>query len=313
MKLRNLNSLLLAILTFGNSFAQRSTPYGNTIVDRWKKAIVKLESIQQRYTFSQVDVLLQKQIDTIKALSQHDKYNRQAELLTLKDTIRGTALLVSDGAKIYLITARHLIKATENEGNNLESINDLISIQVKLGNKASNDISLMNLSTNVIDRRPFVFSSDQIDIGIISFQKSSYKPILAYLKQNGCEPMPIQFIDEMADAVIGDQIFTIGFPALPGTDYTSPVVSEGKISKFNKPTSFFMGNIAVYPGNSGGPVIKGNKLIGIVSFQQGISTNLDAAMHPFDKATSASIIKATYILPLLRKLQENEKKPFFGK
>ncbi len=152
-----------------NSYAQQSNVADN--INQWKEAVVKIESIQQRYNFRQVDSILEKQTDTIKALSQHEKYNIQGELLTLRDTIRGTGLLVSDGNKIYLVTAKHLIKATENAPNGSETINNLIWFKTNIGNKISNDVSLSNLSRGLTFLQPYVFSPDQNDLGIISFSK----------------------------------------------------------------------------------------------------------------------------------------------
>jgi len=273
---------------------------------RWRKAVVKIESIQQRYNFAQVDAILHKQTDTAKHLSQHEKYNTQGELLTLQDTIRGTGVLVADGNKIYLVTAKHIIKATENAANGIEIMNDLISIKTNVGNKISNNISLMNLSENRVNLQPFIFSTDQNDIGIISFQKGSYKPIVTYLKQQGCEPIPIKAISSLDDNRKGVEISTIGFPALPGRDHDVPTLTTGTIASVNKTAPFFIASLDVYPGNIGGPAIANSMLIGILSFQSGISTNIDAAAHPYERASSTTVIKASAILPLLRELQRHE-------
>jgi len=293
------------ILLSINSYAQQSQAADN--INQWKKAVVKIESIQQRYNFAQVDAMLHKQTDSVKGLSQHEKYNTQGELLTISDTIRGTGFLVSDGNKVYLVTAKHLIKATENAANNTEIINDLITIKTNTGNKVSNDISLMNLSENKVSLQPFVFSSNKEDIGIISFQKASHRTILTYMKQEGCVPIPIQSINTADEDNTGDKVSTMGFPALPGPGQDDPVVSNGTITSYVKTSASFNVDLNVYPGNTGGPVIENNKLIGILSFQSGISTNIDAAMHPYQKAASATAIKISSILPLLKELQEHER------
>jgi V8-like Glu-specific endopeptidase len=300
------------VMLFSLNLCAQAPGAGNELqADQWKKAVVKIESIQQRYNFDQVDVILHNQTDTIKRLSQHEKYNTQGELLTIKDTIRGTGILLADGNKIYLVTAKHLIKATENAANNVETINDLISIKTNVDNKASNDIGLMNLSENRVNLQPFIFSSDQNDIGIISFQKESYKPILAYLKLEGCVPITVQSISNADDTSTGDEILTVGFPALQGNDHNSSIATKGTIASNSKTAPFFIANLNVYPGNSGGPVIENNKLIGILSFQSGISTNIDATLHPYDKASSATVIKASAIPALLRELQRHEKNTSF--
>jgi V8-like Glu-specific endopeptidase len=310
MKSRIPYLLYIALLCCGSTFAQAPTKVQEPSLNQWKKAVVKIESIQQRYNFAQADVILHKQIDGLRGISQHDTYSRQDSILTIKDTIRGTGIMISDGNKIYLVTAKHLVKATEKLGNGLETINDLLSIKTDADNKKSNDISLMNLATNTVNRQPFMFSDDKTDLGIISFQKSNYKMIVAYLKQVGCVPVPIQSINNLNNYNTGDEISTIGFPALHGSK--NAVVSTGKIELVDKSIPDFTAAIAVYPGNSGGPVIKNNKLVGVLSYQAEIANNIDAARHSFAKSNSAAVIKGSYILPLLRKLQEHEKNPGFN-
>lgn len=310
MKSRISYLLYIALLFCGGAFAQTPAKVQEPSLSQWKKAVVKIESIQQRYNFAQADVILHKQIDGLRGISQHDTYSRQDSILTIKDTIRGTGIMVSDGNKIYLVTAKHLIKATENLSNGLETINDLLSIKFDAANKKSNDISLMNLAANTVNLQPFVFSDNKTDLGIISFQKSNYKMIIAYLKQVGCVPVPIQTINNLNNNHTGDEISTIGFPALPGSK--NAVVSTGKIESVNQSVPAYKAAIAIYPGNSGGPIIKNDKLVGVLSYQAEIANNIDAAMHPFVKANSATVIKASYILPLLRKLQEHEKNPGFN-
>ena len=275
-------------------------------LNQWKNAIVKIESIQQRYNFAQVDAILHHQTDTMHHLSQHEKYNTQGELLTIKDTIRGTGILVSDGNKVYLVTAKHVIKATENTASHMETVNDLISMKTDARNKTSNDINLMNLAEGKPGLQPFIFSSDQDDLGIISLQKESYKPILAYLKQMGCTPVSTQSFGDTDDIMTGAEILAVGFPALPGNNRNQIATIKGTVIQNNKLGSSFTANLNVYPGNTGSPVIEKDKLIGILSFQSGISTNIDAATHSYERASSAIVIKASAILPLLRELQRHE-------
>ena len=126
------------------------------------------------------------------------------------------------------------------------------------------------------------------------------------MKQEGCVPIPIQSINNIQQDTSNSDILTIGFPALPGKEHNDPVVTKGKIASNGQTSSCFKVDLNVYPGSTGGPVIKNNKLIGILSFQSGISTNIDAVMHPYQEASSAIVIKASCILPLLKELQEHE-------
>ncbi len=291
-----LNTLCIASMFCSNAFSQ--TP----MIDKWKKAVVKIESVQQRYSPEQIDGILKKKLDSIgHTISQHETADIRGEISGIKDTLRGTGLMISDGTKWYLVTAKHIIKATELS-NGAETITDQLFIRSDANDKKSNEIPLLSLTTGLTKYKPFVLSSDKEDLIIISFQKSDYKANVAYMKQIGVVPIPVQDISQTEDN--GD-VFTIGFPALSGS--TKAEVSKGKI------TANSIANMAVYPGNTGGPVIKNNKLVGVLSYQSGIVTNIDAATHPFAKANSAMVIKASYILPLLKKLQANEANQTFNR
>jgi len=293
-------TFVITLLYSGSSYAQEPS------ITRWKKAVVKVESIQQRYTPEQVDVLLQKKLDSIKhGISQHETYDIRDGLAGIRDTMRGTGLFIADGPKIYLVTAKHIIKATELS-KGLETITDLVTIKADAADKETNDIYLLNLTTGFSKYKPFVLSSDDEDLGIISFQKNDYKSIVAYLKQIGVVPIPITTVQDGHGP--GNGIFAVGFPGLSGSKKAE--VSNGKVSSINN--SSFIADIAVYPGNSGGPVVMNNKLVGIVSYPSGVTNKTDAAMHPFVKANSATVINASAIFPLLRKLQTNERNPTFN-
>lgn len=296
-----LYTLVITLLYSGSSYAQEPS------ITRWKKAVVKVESIQQRYTPEQVDVLLQKKLDSIKhGISQHETYDIRDGLAGIRDTMRGTGLFIADGVKIYLVTAKHIIRATELS-KGLETITDLVTIRADVADKKTNDIYLLNLTTGFSKYKPFILSSDDLDLGIISFQKNGYKAIVAYLMQIGVVPMPIISIQEGRGP--GNGIFTIGFPGLSGSKKAE--LSNGKMGSADK--SSFTAEMPVYPGNSGGPVIMNNKLIGILGYPAGITNKTDAATHPFVKTNSATVINASVIIPLLRKLQANERNPTFNK
>jgi len=291
-----LNILFIASLICGSAFAQ--TP----AIVRWKKAVVKIEAVQQRYSPEQIDGFLKKKLDSIgHTISQHETADIRGEISGIKDTLRGTGLMIADGTKWYLVTAKHIIKATELS-NGAETITDQLFIRSAATDKKTNEIPLLSLTSGLTKYKPFVLSSDKEDLVIISFQKSDYKANVTYMKQIGVVPIPVQ---DIASAEDSGNVFTIGFPALAGS--TKAEVSNGKI------TSNFIAEIAVYPGNTGGPVIKNNKLVGILSYQAGVVTNIDAAMHPFAKANSATVVKASFILPFLRKLQANEANPTFNR
>src|SRR5476649_588780 len=118
MKTYFINALCIVLLFCGSVFSQ--TPS----IDKWKKAVVKIEAVQQRYVPEQVDALLKKKLDSIgHTISQHETADIRAEISGIRDTLHGTGLMIADGTKWYLVTAKHIIRATELS-NGVETITD---------------------------------------------------------------------------------------------------------------------------------------------------------------------------------------------
>src|SRR5579883_2054270 len=102
------------------SFCFAQTP----ATEQFKKAVVRIESILERYDQKQVDILTQKKLDSIgHVISQHETYDILDGFASTKDTIRGTGIMVNDGNKIYLVTTKHIAKMT-----GLDAVNDLLTI-----------------------------------------------------------------------------------------------------------------------------------------------------------------------------------------
>ncbi|WFO17123.1 serine protease [Cellulophaga baltica 4] len=188
--------------------------------------------------------------------------------------------------------------------------------EISKGSKAKS--FLMNLQAGGSYR--YTFSNPNFDLAIISldFGDSTFADELIDL---GFEPIAINDI-ESAPIEEGKEVFTVGFPqatSLLGqlsissaennwssSYFSAPVFSFGKISMFHNLLNFFWTDMSIYPGNSGGPVILENKLVGVISAQalidvEGSSENLKTRI-PFGK-----IIRAKYILELL-KIQEDKEK-----
>jgi len=112
----------------------------------------------------------------------------------------------------------------------------------------------------------------------------------------------------------GDPIFSIGYSITTSilgklnlssaihnwsSQYVSlPTISFGNIAMNNSLLHFFWGDLSIYPGNSGGPVIKNNKLIGIISGQ----AQYDGQRVPF-----AYVIKIKHLFPLLEEQIKKDK------
>lgn len=240
-------------------------------------------------------------------------YQRPGASVGTKDTLTGTAFLVADSAKVYLVTAKHLMVAALI-GKNQQLANNSILINASYVNN-DKGIKLLGLSDRNIHKRPFILSSDRLDIAIISFQKNKYKKILAAILKKGRKPVSIDSIDTSNDHYPGESIFQsayLTFKNPAGKRTSMQGLAPGKIKTYNKTQPSFTIDKFINQGNNGSPVFLNGKIIGILSNETGILTNADIIADPYRRAKSATIIKAAYILPLLRKLQLNENSPGFN-
>jgi V8-like Glu-specific endopeptidase len=298
MKLSFYTALCASILLTCNCFAQAPA---NT--EEFKKSIIKLEGVQMRYSFEEISRQLLKRLESMPNFTQRESADIREEYSSAKDTIRGTAFLINDGAKMYMVTAKHLIISKEKT-DGMEDINPLIVGKVNLNGQISNDINMIGL-TYYFSRQPtFAFSSDNDDVAVISFASKNFKNYADYLKAIGCVPIPVQSITDAVSK--GDELIAVGYPELSYQD-RSIAISSGKAKDTDKASSF-TASISVTPGYSGGPVLKSNKLVGIVGYPDDVTSNVDVSKKPYKKASSATVIKASVILSVLKELQGKEGK-----
>lgn len=265
--------------------AQEINP-GDTTYDKWKHSIVHLESIYKR-----------------------------EQLPAGNDTLTGTGFLLADHQKLYLVTAKHLIKSTLM-GQEEQLANNAIYIRAYLDN-VNKKFNISGASGKDVNSRAVAFTSDDDDIGIISLQKKEYKDIAAYLLAQGTTPIPIQLINVQNKHKANDWLFTYGYSVIKGIGKMPKLESVGmgicQIESYNRGDHFFtINHTVISPGSNGSPIIANDKLIGIISNASGILTNDDIIKQPLYYIKSARVIKASYILACLRKLQQMEANPAFN-
>ncbi len=180
----------LTIIGLMSSFAHSQT------VPVPQKSVVRLEAILQRYTEKQVHDLLQKKLAEIgKTISQHETFEIRDGFEAVKDTVVGKGVLLADGAKLYIVTNKHLVKATSPIGvTQREVITDFLVAHLDIPNKHTDDINLLNFVSVTPEGSPVVFSDDKTDLAIISLQQRTKKMIADYIRQNGAVGIPVQSI-----------------------------------------------------------------------------------------------------------------------
>ena len=176
---------------------------------------------------------------------------------------------------------------------------------------------LMNLSAGPYFTAPYTFSSPDLDLALISLDQRDSK-FADQLIELGYEPISSDAIEDEPSCE-GCEVFTVGYPSptalidqvslhpanrLWSSSYFSlPVFSFGRVSMMHDELPFYWVDMSIYPGNSGGPVIENDKLVGIVSAQATIpvDSNPNIEMRiPFGK-----IIKTKYVREMLQ-IQEKK-------
>jgi hypothetical protein len=177
----------------------------------------------------------------------------------------------------------------------------------------------MNLGAGVSSLAPYTFSAPDSDIAIISLDQRN-KSFADDLISEGYKPISENDIAK-APSKEGALVYTVGYPSCesligqisrnPGEGhwsssyYSLPAFSFGRVSMLHKALSYYWVDMSIYPGNSGGPVIEEDRLVGIVSGQPTIP--VENAEQLLVRIPLGKIVKAEDIIALLSKQEQKDK------
>lgn len=331
--------ILLPFICFSQS--KHSALSKDSIIRKWGNAVVHLEANVPKYNPFQI----QDALDSAKKPYPSPAYNKSRDsilfaMIRERSLLTGSAVFFKDGKRLYLMTAKHVVfdknltinntwnnKKANNNKVSEESISDRLSIITPFDffltkglNKTAVLLSYGKIGEKYV--KPYEFSDDATDIAIISLQFEESKNLLSVIKNNGYKPIDIREIDNICNFKDWGDIFAVGFPSLSyindnptyiegmiqSTLISLPITTFGNIAMFHNVLPYFIADITVYPGNSGGPIIKNNRMVGIVSSQ--ISTQIEnrqGIQIPYSSRGSlAHCIKTSNVFSLLRRLQKRE-------
>lgn len=242
----------------------------------------------------------------------------------------GTAIFVSINNRNYLLTARHVLHDPFSLDSN--KITDKLILIENYTERDEGDRydSARNSYTFVGDmhflmfnikplnhRPPYLFSTIKEDLAIIDLgQEIGGQSFANTLFKRGYRPITLNDIDTTCDIKYGDRIFAVGFPQESEVDtnhigpvlkYRSrfvsiPIVSEGILNgRFD--SLYFDAYLSIYHGFSGGPIIRNNKLMGIVHGSDPKLNKTTSSQLPFYVFFQLSLIRSNLIMPLIRRLR----------
>jgi len=316
---------------------------------RWKAAVVHLECATDSVHFSdRIRQIERLQEQVRRGEITHEQMSEGLSGGSRDIRFNGTAIFVRHASRRFLVTARHVLWDDVAAKRELEeeharvarwpehlrrrlvqhaeerSLTRIFSIIFRvptldeaLRTRAQPLNFLMNLGAGVTWMAPYLFSSPEIDLAVVSLDQRN-KQFADELEREGYTAISS---DEFADGPTaeGADVFTVGFPSATAIigerrlhaaerNWSSSVVcvptfAFGKVSMLHPLLQFFWCDMSIYPGNSGGPVIEKDRLVGIVSEQPAIPVE-DGYVEggttriPFAKAIRASHVRGLLDLQL---------------
>ncbi len=318
-------------------------------VGLWEKSVLNIESVCDRYNIYEILNFIKEKKSHIKEYSGKDSLNDYNELRSQTIRVSGTAIYLSDGDNRYLVTAKHVVydknftirhiyftreDRQKRSFEYFEKLNSSIAVKTPFSLYLSGRYNLLRIPEVNQDSatRPFKFSNDNIDIAIISLQSVKTFPLRKLLEEDGYSPININNIDTVDNHLIGEDLLAIGYPSFStltkveaenkilDEDVVLPLTTFGKTALCNPVLYYFIADITVNPGNSGGPIIRNNKMVGIVSQQMLVDLRINSGVDLNEvinnlKSSSplAKIIKAKFIIESINQLKIIESQPNFLK
>jgi Trypsin-like peptidase domain len=295
-----------------------------TNLERWKRCVVHLEAAADSVGHDEQMAQLRSFGERLQSGGNPPSPDEMLALGRGSRDKRygGTAVFLQHENRRYLITARHVLTKEEDakkyHGALLDKIpddtrKDLIenwtfsiilrvpSLDEVLSDRYSvNTPFLMNLGAGTNNMKPYTFSTPETDLAIISLDQrnsdfadglisAGYKPIglddvIGGPVAEGVDVVTIGYPGSVA--VLGAQIVSPAEAPWAASVVSLPVFSWGRVAMSHEKISFFWVDMTIYPGNSGGPVIESDHLIGIVSEQAVV----ESVRVPFAKIARAALI-----------------------
>ncbi|MBM4637344.1 trypsin-like serine protease [Rhodococcus hoagii] len=225
----------------------------------------------------------------------------------------GTGLLVNDAGVDYLVTARHVVHdphpAIDGTFPGAESLNSqqvfsyIVAVPEFGVDPATRTFpaAMMNLSAGSLDSRPYLMSAPDYDLAVIdlSDERSSF---IGNLITAGKVPVALSDVATSLPP-LGEPVTAFGYPASVSNmaapplhpaeaawhahAQSLPTVSWGHVANRHPDVARFWADISIYPGNSGGPLVAGNQMVGVVCAQALVEGN----RVPFANVVQSQLVR----------------------
>jgi hypothetical protein len=299
-------------------------------VEFWKKAVVHLEGVADLRVYERRIRAFQ----DLPAPGQRDEPPPPSGEPSTETEIRkqGTGLFIVSEGRRYLVTARHVVT---DESTAVAAVSRLanrteagvqnwvfpfvyrVPALAEAHEGRATSINLVNVGSSAGSPSGHItYSVPAIDLAIFSLDhrpKSPQRRFADELEAIGHRPVSVDAVMDGSPQE-GSEVFAVGYPSeiatywqgetpsglRRGSDWASaPVFSFGHVAMVNERLAYYWADISIYPGNSGGPVVEGDRLVGVVSGQ----ALVEQVRVPF-----ARIIPGAEIKRLLQRQREKDER-----
>lgn len=319
-----INALLLIPYS---AFNQESKKYSinneQDLINKWIKACVNLEVKPNLFTSKRFTEMVRKSISK-EGLDRKESMRIQDSAYHTRYTGTGIYFLYKN--KHYIITVRHLLEDTSSHFK--DDVAEHVSL-VQNGSVIGNGKQIDSFPAYLIltmhrplNEVPIIFSSKDLDLAIISLDDVRIygKQFVRVLDAYGYVPIGINDIDTISKLRRDDYIIAFGFPQFSevgrikiptgvfGDELikaTIPVVTKGYVEDTSLVSKYFSGNIFIYSGFSGGPVVnRYNKMIGINKAYFAQPNKVEGINLNYYYREKSLFIKSKYIISLIAELEK---------
>lgn len=295
-------------------------------LERWKRCVVHLECAADCTEASERIARMQQIEQRVQArepLSEDDIPEVTSGSRALR--FRGSSVFLKHDKRHYLLTARHVLTNKELARATLERLPDWTTSEMRQHSEAAlknwafeivfrvpsldevlrgSEVhhSLMALGAGTYERAAYTFSEASVDLAVVSLNTRD-KEFVDELTAAGYVPVTLDDVGEQPSAE-GAEVLAVGYPGSVAVLRTMPlesahahwasaavslpVFSWGRVAMLHEALPKFWADLTIYPGNSGGPVIEDDKLVGIVSAQ----ARVEGVRVPFANVAKAQPLRA---------------------